>query len=814
MDKIKPFIIFREDGFYNDLIEYIKMINIPEKTDILVFVNKSIIIDKNDYNIEQIEIDTNNTLDIRKNIHNRLEDDNIAVICDTYLKFTENDIDISQLTDTSFLLLDTQHEDISLPYLFSYNNCDSADIETFSQLTYYDNDDIIFNKASVHKNFIGSILDKESNDIDSIIYRFCFGDENIFLNDEEYTFSGPDDMLYPRYIKLFNHDECLYNDEKITIAKDIIENYSEFIITYYIFNKSFSSEEIIKNFLMSGLTTDKPCQNLLYYTGDIDNLIKNYIVYFEKYYQSSFIDMLPKWIEKDIIPTELIDKYLPEIHVTTDKFTDNLEVVKGFEEYVIDGQSVKKIDNKFHFAGNSYDVFTPIFYNDKILLATSYKPFKIHCIKDGNLIQIFDTGQNIENVTLFGNMIKFLTDYVCLVKVRENCYKFMIFQYKTLEPKGMSDEFQIKNPIGLVNIDNEMYIITKTEGILYKCKIDLVKYFTDICSVHNVKSIFNITIKDRNNIELKISNYSNILKESNGLRFNFDEDTCAKVEYLYDKKVIKYDKSIYFLNKFIYLPSDNDIKTKTDTVCFIGDCSPLNLLKDKFKELSITIGDNYETSKYCFIMQSYFERMNNLEISKIIDSNTIIISVITKNQLDTNNFVKKYTTDSALQKLFLFNIGMNDNYVEFVIEKIILDDQYSKRSQFMSIDKDNLFQYSNIYQVIKKIKDGSFVKKIEDTNTSLNRKIKKSLFDNDSSFNSLINFIINKEFDVEIRHLNTSIPESLKKLNIFGTNKSIEEDSANFDIVVLPTIDDLKNVEVSNKDVFFYINDIRKILMT
>ena len=73
MDKITPFIIFRKDGFYNDLIEYIKMINIPEKTDILVFVNKSIIIDKNDFNIEQIEIDINNTLDIRKNIYNRLE---------------------------------------------------------------------------------------------------------------------------------------------------------------------------------------------------------------------------------------------------------------------------------------------------------------------------------------------------------------------------------------------------------------------------------------------------------------------------------------------------------------------------------------------------------------------------------------------------------------------------------------------------------------------------------------------------------------------------------------------------------------------
>ena len=814
MDKITPFIIFRKDGFYNDLIEYIKMLNIPQKKTILVFIDETVNLDKNDYNIEQIEIDTTQTLEIRKNIYNRLVDDNIAVICDTYLKFLEDDMNISQLTDTSFLLLETKHENISLPYLFSYNNCDSADIDTFLQLTYYDGDDIIFGKSSVHKNFIDSLLDKESNDMDSIIYRFCLGDENLFLNDDEYTFSGPDDMIYPRFIKLFNHEECLYNEEKLSLAKDIIENYNEFIITYYIFNKVFTPDEIIKNFLISGLTTDKPSQNLLYYTGDMDNLIKKYIVYFEKYYDANFMNSLPDWIDTDIIPHELIDKYLPEIHITKDKFTDDSGVVIDFEEYVIDGQDIKKQDDKFHFAGNSYDMFSPIYYNDKILIATSYKPFKVHCIKNENLIQIFNTGKNIEDVTIFGNIIKFLTDYVCLVKVREGCYKFMIFQYKTLEPKGMSNEFQIKDPIGLKSIDNEMYIITKTEGVLYKCKVDLVKYFTDLCPFHNVESVFELTIKDRNNIELKIDKYDNILKESHGLRFNFDEDTCAKVEYLYDKKIVKYDDSIYFLNKFVYLPADNNIQEKINTVYFMEDCSELALLKDKFKELSITIGDNYETSKYCFIMQSSFERMNNLEVSKIIDSNTIIVSIITKKQLDSNNFIKKYTTDNTLQKLFLFNIGMNDNYVEFVIEKIILDDQYSKRVQYMSIDKENIFQHSNIYQVIKEIKDGDFIKKIEETNSSLNKKIKKAFFDNDSSFNRVINFIINKEFDVEIRHLNTSIPESLKKLNIFGTNKSIEEDSANFDIVVLPTIDDLKNVEVSNKDVFFYINDIRKILMT
>ena len=205
------------------------------------------------------------------------------------------------------------------------------------------------------------------------------------------------------------------------------------------------------------------------------------------------------------------------------------------------------------------------------------------------------------------------------------------------------------------------------------------------------------------------------------------------------------------------MPSNIKPVEKTDTVFFYGDCSVLNLLKNQIKELSITIGSDYMTSKYCFIMQSEFERLNNLELSKILDSNTIIVSVITKQQLDTNNFIKKFTSDKILQKLFLFNIGMNDNYIQFVIEKILLDDQYDKRKQFMDIDRQNMFKVSNIYQIIKQIKEGKFEKKIEETNKSLSNKIKKNLFHNDSSFNNLINFIIAKEFDLQIRYLNNVI---------------------------------------------------------
>ena len=814
MNKIKPFIIFRKDGFYNDLNEYIKLINIPTEIEIHIFIDAPINLEKHDYNIEQIEINDDNTIEIRKNIYNRLENDDIAVIYDTYFKFTDNVVNISKVTDTSFILLETNHENIALPYLFSYNNCDNADIETFSQLTYYDNGDIIAGSVSTHPQFINSLLDNESSDIDSIIYRFSFGDENLYLKDDEYSFSNMEDMIYPRYVKLFNYQECLYNDEKNNVATNIIENYNEFIISYYIFDKVFTSQEIVDIPLLCGLTTHKPCQNLLYYTGNIDELFIKYIYHFETYYKSKFINSLPDWIDKKLIPTELIDKYLPEIHLSKEQLNTNLDEIIGFEEYCINGIKVEKTNNEFHFNKNCFELFSPINYNDKLLIATSYSPFMVHYIKDGNLVQIFNTNKNLENVTIFGNIVKFLTDYVCLAKIREGCFKFLIFQDKTLEPKGESKEFHIKDPIGLINQEDELYIVTKTDKLFYKCKIDLIKYFTDLCPVHNIESVFEMNIRNRNNIELIINNYDNILQESNGLRFNCDEDSCAKVEYLYDKKIIKYDERIYFLNRFIYLPSNNKIVNKTSTVYFMNKSPELNLLRAKFEDLSITEGDNYETSKYCFIMQSEFERLDNLTVSKIIDSNTIIVSLITKDQLDGNNFIKKYTTDTTLQKLFLFNIGMNDNYLEFIIEKIILDEQYDKRKQFMSIDKENIFQNSNIYQIIKQIKEDKFTKKIDETNSSLNKKIKKRYFDNDSSFNNLVNFIINKEFDVEIRHLNTSIPESLKKLNMFGTNKSINEDSANFDIVVLATIDDLKNVEVSNKDAFFYINDINKILMT
>ena len=813
MDRIKPFVIFRKDGFYNDLIQYFNSNNFSKNLDIIVYVDETFELDKNEYNIELIESDLSDTVQIRKQIYEKLEGNDLAVICDTYFKLNEP-IDFSKFTDTTFMLLDTKIDDICLPYIFCYNKCDNADFETFNQLTYFDHEDNIYGRAQTHDNLLDTLVDDESNDINSILFRFCFGGDDKFLDDDEYTFNDPDDIIFPRLIKLFKSDELLYDDEDINVAQQVMSESHEYISTYFIFDKSLNEQKLIDNFLIAGLTTDKPTQNVLYYMGDIDKLITKYIRYFEKYYKSTFMINLPNWIDKSLIPDELHDKYLTTIHVNKEILQSNDSLVLDFEKYLINNKEIQKINNNFVFDNEEYPIFSPLRYNNKNLVATSYKPFKVHCIKDDKLIQIFDTQKNINEGTLFGNIIKFMTNYIGLVKIRDNCYKFQVFHDKSLEPKGSSEKFKINNPIGLSCINNELYVLTKESNITYKCKVDLVKYFTDICPIHDIDSVFNIDVKIKNNILLSIKDYNNILSDFSGLRFNYDDESCANVHYDYENKIIKYNDKLHYINKFVYMPTNVDKSDKKHTVCFYGDCSILNPLRDKFNEISVNIGDDFKSSKYCFIMQNNFERLSNLELSEIIDHDTIIVSVLTEEQLKSNNFIKKFTADKILQKLYLFNIGMNDNYIQFIIDKIIMDDQYDKRKQFMNIDRQNMFNSSNIYQIIKQIKEGKYEKKIEETNKSLANKIKKNFFDNDSSFNNLINFIINKEFDIEIRHLNTSIPESLKKLNLFGSNKSINEDCSKFDVVVLSNINELKNVEVSNNEVFFYINDTNKILMT
>ena len=411
-------------------------------------------------------------------------------------------------------------------------------------------------------------------------------------------------------------------------------------------------------------------------------------------------------------------------------------------------------------------------------------------------------------------MIKFFENNICLTLIRDNCYAISVFTNKTFDFIGTSKFFTIDNPIGLQTENSDLFIITMKDGKYYKNEVDLVSYFTDICVFNDIDNAFSLKIKLRNNIKLSINNYNNIPDEFSGLRFNADEEVLANVKYDYINKIIDYNNNLYYHSKFVYLPQNINLQDKQYDVCYYKSYPILKDLENKISELQISTGNDFRKAKYCFILQSELERLNSLELSEIIEHNTIIVSVLTPEQLASNSFIKKYTVEPLLQKLFLFNIGMNENYIEFVIEKILMDNQYDKRKEFMAIDKNNIFSNSNIFNIIHKIKNNNFSKKYPEKNTSLLNKFRKRVFKSDCSFDNLINYAIDKELELNIRYLNTTVPENIKKLNVFGTEKSMLEDCNTFDVLIVKTIGDLKNIEVSSENVFFFISDINKILIT
>ena len=77
----------------------------------MVYVDENIELEKNDYNIEQITSNLEDTDDVRKEIFDKLQGNDLAVICDTYFKLSEP-IDFQKFTDTTFMLLKTNVDNI------------------------------------------------------------------------------------------------------------------------------------------------------------------------------------------------------------------------------------------------------------------------------------------------------------------------------------------------------------------------------------------------------------------------------------------------------------------------------------------------------------------------------------------------------------------------------------------------------------------------------------------------------------------------------------------------------------------------------
>ena len=130
--------------------------------------------------------------------------------------------------------------------------------------------------------------------------------------------------------------------------------------------------------------------------------------------------------------------------------------------------------------------------------------------------------------------------------------------------------------------------------------------------------------------------------------------------------------------------------------------------------MGISIGDSLENSKYYVIEHKHLEKLSSLQLSNIIKNSCLIISLIENSDINSPNFKKIYTSDENITKLFLFNIAKNDSYIQFIFDKIIHNDQYNARKQYMEIDKTRIYDETNIYKTILEFKDeGKYVNKVD-----------------------------------------------------------------------------------------------------
>ena len=212
------------------------------------------------------------------------------------------------------------------------------------------------------------------------------------------------------------------------------------------------------------------------------------------------------------------------------------------------------------------------------------------------------------------------------------------------------------------------------------------------------------------------------------------------------------------------MPKNIENHTKKYVISLFNRETIDKLLIDRFNQEEIS--DDYRVSEYLIINNYELEKLDLLKLSNIIESKTIIISLISEDSLENNNIPQVYSQNEYLNRLFLFNIVKNTEYIDFILEKIIKSEQYKNRQEYMSIDQDNIYNNCNIFQhFFTTSKD---VKKILDKyeNELTKDKYREYLITrsiqniNDTNIIEIIKYIIINMQDIEIYYNVEELPSN------------------------------------------------------
>jgi hypothetical protein len=470
-------------------------------------------------------------------------------------------------------------------------------------------------------------------------------------------------------------------------------------------------------------------------------------------------------------------------------------------------------------------------YNDKsILYISSLHPLIINNVDlDNNTLQEFmkhDTPGTWKDYIITTNFIEVGTVYIALVKHDKsvkNLFKIIYLNKKTLEPLKMSGFIKLN-----FTLIRDIFISGNNLNIIVNIDAEFAWYSLNIIDLY---LNHNLPIDYYNNI--------NINTKPIKLKININSDKFAVSESMFKEYLLTSDNpddtidinyKYYILSKnshnsliidFVYNYYDIDNITKEYTVSFY-DKNHNKELYTTLEGLNISICPSYKKAKYFIIDIHDLNKLTPDELSDIINNNTLIINLIEVEDITKQG--SKYMENIHLNKLFLFNIAKDSEYMAFIYNKIIEDDQYSQRKDYMKLDKQNMYNYCSITKYIKEFIDSKNIYDTQYENDYNKFPYKLDLITNlhkktdNLVIIEILRYILLNNQNINIVH-NIPIDPLIIQLNILGNIVQLNNLKLNINpiqvILIVDSLETLQKVRhICDAKSLIFINNINKLIFT
>ena len=833
-------IIYRHNNFYNDISNFLyNFIDINEYKISLYNFTKEVLDDNvfttvTPYDVSDSESSVSDTINFFYNDNLN----NYCLIFDSCIKYHSSIILKNLLYDKDTFIKIRGGKCDAFFILGKRIHCDNTNIILNYSYNYCDEDDILL-LGTIDSEYLNNLDDNSTLYVYILKYLLDIKFDSdalkpLPLKDREQYYRSllqillvsPQENTIKLLLRLLKSKH--YNTDILYLLISQINEVPDFIIERSAYNIIL---EKIESLLKTSLGTRGVLrfQKVSSYKKCIDFII-------EYNMNSNFFDIysIPKCCNTDL--NKSIIEYYPilttgKIIKTSPPYKINKNMtllaknIYGLNDNILSIKQDKIIYNDTEIPFDNKNGILVSYSHNIVYLYTQMDPIIIYSITPDNKLEIVEDGifnYSLPNYKLIGNIVNYMGVFIGLVMVENSSYRLLLLDNHTLDCIELSRNFNITKgeALGLTIEKDNIYILgefTEDEAsVIYKQPICSEVLFLGLTNIFNIIERIKLKVSDKNNIFLNIPGWEYDAYTYDNFIFSKGTNYDINATYNPQTKILRIDDKIKYEKQFIYFPTSLENNEKTHEIYFHSSAKE-TLLYDKVQELNISTSENYNNAKYFIINQNKLETLTSLELSDIINTNTLIISLIDEKQLRNHTLVNNYTTSKLLTKLFLFNIVKNDTYIEFIFDKIIHKEEYDDRKNFMAVDKEYIFNNASIYKnIIDLYKSTNNIDiELSDKDTQLCLSIKSKILNklDPIIYKNILNickFIIANNYNAQILFKNELVSEYRKIYDVLCTLNWLKDISTNivpdtkYDIIIINNQEEMLHIKL-NDDGIIYI---------